>query len=943
MAGENVTKHKIVVSGEQEYKRAMRDMTAQLKEAKSEVKATSAEMDAQGKSTETLTAQMVALQRQHELENEMLREMQRHLEAVVEATGEESREAVTLRTRINAMRTEVAQTTSQMSGLTSEMSEAAGAASGLGDSAAADGIRGLGGAAEEAEGTLGGLSGILQGLGDGVEIGLGVSIGQGTLDMVAGLIRSAIQRGWNEAMENQRDYNTIGIQTGTAGSATNDYMARLQDRLKLKMPNRSMGDINDAIASAYTFLPTEVFEDEERLIDLLTRADAVATGTGDSIAGVVENARQLNTVFGTGFEDSMALLYSSGTGKQGAGGVDALVDNAIAWRDLGMSAEQASGTLESAANLGVTKMGDVGKAVKEASGFLSDFTGNKDDLKAMGLLATDLGTKFQAGGDQAAAAMQVMLRQFMELSPEMQEQYGPKMFGTKAWESYGSAVAEAMLLGYESSMSDDQRAAVDAAVEAMTDDLGSQVAIAQEHLNQNLGEAFAGDVDMVTQALKAGNANAFAMDAAGGDWVDVEAARIAGTAKDLGQRLSERSEEYMEDALGADWRDMSAANLAGVALGNIGEWANGTFSAIYEGANDALTTAGDAVGNLTAPIVDKFMQMFVPDVAEPNAALKDQARQHAESLGSEAAETYAEGLAKGAAMADALTGADYSGWLSGVLTDMALAEADMAAEEAEAAEAAARAGEATGEAMGDALTEEVDAAAEEAGNTVAERVRALNEAIAAAYDMGDPMLAESLKEERDALIPEMMALQTQLNGVPDAVEVTMTDTATGAVTSLTTGLAPLPGVAQDSVDGLAGVLGGAKLPAYDAGFEAGNAFQQGYRDALDIRSPSHVMEALAEQSLAGLERGLSSGGPDLVAQGAALGNALSYGTARTSLSSPSAQAGVDAAGLRDAMSGLAVVIDDEIAGRLLDLSVSRAGYERAAGTVTGRAGKVRGW
>ena len=914
MAGENVTKHKIVVSGEQEYKRAMRDMTAQLKEAKSEVKATAAEMDAQGKSTDTLTAQMQALQRQHELENEMLREMQRHLEAVVEATGEESREAVTLRTRINAMRTEVAQTTSQMSGLTSEMNEAAGAASGLGDSAAADGIRGLGGAAEEAEGTLGGLSGILQGLGEGVSIGLGVSIGQGTLDEVAGLIRSAVQRGWNEAMENQRDYNAIGVQTGTAGSATNDYMARLQDRLKLKMPGRSMGDINDAIASAYTFLPTEVFEDEERLIDLLTRADAVASGTGDSIAGVVENARQLNTVFGTGFEDSMALLYSSGTGKQGAGGVDALVDNAIAWRDLGMSAEQASGTLESAANLGVLKMGDVGKAVKEASGFLSDFTGNKDDLKAMGLLATDLGTKFQQGGDQAAAAMQVMLRQFMQMTPEKQEVFGPKIFGTKAWDSYGSAVAEAMLLGYESKMTDEQRAAVDAAVEAMTDDLESQMAITSELVNQAMADAWSGDVDMVTQAVKAGNKAAIAAQGEE-DGTDVAGAYIGAFAKSMDQQLSERSEAYMVDALGEDWRD---ANIGQVAIENLTNWANTTFSGLYEGANEALTTAGDAIGNLTQPLVDKFIQMFQPDVDTPNEELKEQARQSAEGLGEEAASAYAEGLAKGAAMADALTGADYSGWLSGMLQT----GADEAAEEAEAA---------------------AEETVEAVGNTVAERVRALNEAIAAAYDMGDPMLAESLKEERDALIPEMMALQTQLNGVPGAVEVTMTDTATGAVTSLTTGLAPLPGVAQDSVDGLAGVLGGAALPAYNAGFEAGHAFQQGYRDALDIRSPSHVMEALAEQSLAGLERGLSSGGPDLVAQGAALGNALSYGTARTSLSSPSAQAGVDAAGLRDAMSGLAVVIDDEIAGRLLDLSVSRAGYERAAGTVTGRAGKVRGW
>ena len=441
MANENQIKHKIVISGEQEYKRAMREMGTSLKEAKSEVKATAAEMDAQGKSVEGLTAQMKALENQRQKEADMLREMQRHLEAVVAATGEESDEAVKLRTRINAMRTEIAQTSSQMAKLTGELDEAKEAAEGLGGSGAANGIKGLGAAAESAEGDMDGILGKLSTLGQGFTIGIGANLGSGVADIIKDAVATAITEGWNDAVEHRIEYNQIGVKTGTAGTGLNDYMASQLDRLKVTNPNRNATEWIDALAAAYTNLPEGVFTNAARLNGLIARLDTVSVATGKSVPDLTDDIADLNRVFGTDFDNAAAILCWTGTGPAGQDGISALTEYATVWEKIGTDAMGAAAMLTLARISGVTNVQAVGKAAKNAGDFLGDFLGNKKAIEDLGLLAEDLGPKFKKGGEEAKAAMTLLMNTFLGLDPEKQEAYGGKIFGEDNWKHllYGDA------------------------------------------------------------------------------------------------------------------------------------------------------------------------------------------------------------------------------------------------------------------------------------------------------------------------------------------------------------------------------------------------------------------------------------------------------------------------------------------------------------------------
>ena len=63
---------------------------------------------------------------------------------------------------------------------------------------------------------------------------------------------------------------------------------------------------------------------------------------------------------------------------------------------------------------------------------------------------------------------------------------------------------------------------------------------------------------------------------------------------------------------------------------------------------------------------------------------------------------------------------------------------------------------------------------------------------------------------------------------------------------------------SESVGGLIAALEKAGYKAYNTGYEAGKQFEQGYKDAQDIASPSRVMRQMGEYSGKGLEEGLSA-------------------------------------------------------------------------------------
>ena len=881
MASENQIKHKIVISGEQEYKRAMREMTSQLKESKSEVKATAAEMDAQGKSVEGLTSHMKALEAQRQKETDMLREMQRHLEAVVAATGAESDEATRLRTRINAMRAEVAQTGAQLSKLTGELDEAREAAEGLGNSAAATGIKGLGAAAESAEGDMDGILGKLSSLGQGITIGIGASIGLSVLNGVKAAISDAVVTGWNEAVQSRIEYNQIGVKTGTAGGATNDYMAGMLDRLKIRNPNREATEWIDALASAYTNLDPAVFNNAEKLNNAIDRLDTVSTGVNVPMPKLIEDMGRLKDVLGTSEEDAAPILYWLGTSQAGEEGISNLEKYATTWADIGMKAVNAAGALVLARISGVANLDAVGKAASEAAEFITDGTdeGNKN-LSRMGLLASDLGSKFRMGGGEAAAAMQLLINKFLELSPEEQDELGPKIFGEEAWKRYGTRIADALLGGYKTELTQGMLDALEAARTAATNDINSQIARLNEIKNQALSQMIAPAEALALAGLtRAADAGAQALEE-GRNWFT---AMIGGFFTGVSEGVSEVSQDNLEKRLGEGYTMDDVTDAVLREFGHNPE--------DFKKAEDAGEKAADDV-------LSAYARGFAR-----NPRMRELDEQTLAEIGSAPASAVDDFL-------DRLTGGDAA------LTATA---------EEKGKEDAGTVLEAYGSGM--------DSGADFA--SVKAQVENLNAQIASALNAGDTDLASELQEKRNALIPTMMQLAADAKQTGEDAKRGFDEEFKGVTVTV-----------EDTVTGALDVLDSRTSEFYTRGWNAGEAFVNGYRDAQGIESPSKVMAEAAGYTMVGLFQGLDRGAGDLEARAAGISDTLARGASHaggTAAALSYTTGGVDMEELRELLSGIQLIINGEVAGGLLERSVSKETARRAAGTIAGRSAEARSW
>jgi hypothetical protein len=883
MANENQIKHKIVISGEQEYKRTMREMSASLKEAKSEVKAATAEMDAQGRSYEGLTAQMKALESQRQKEADMLREMQRHLEAVVEATGAESDEAVKLRTRINAMRAEVAQTSGQISRLTGEMEEAREAAEGLGSSGAANGIKGLGAAAESAEGDLDGILGKLTTLGQGFTIGIGASIGQNVLDGVTKAFAEAVVTGWNEAVQDRIDYNQIGVKTGTAGTGQNLFMADMLDQLMLANPNRNASSWIDAIAAAYTQFPESTFRNGERLNEILKQLDAVSFGVGTDLPGTINTIGRLKDVFGENEEELAAIYYWLGTSKAGTDGINTLEKYATTWASIGMNAVGAAGALVLARIAGVDNLDAVGKAAKNAEATL---LGDKGTLTKLGLEAADLPKKFKAGGEEAKAAMELLLNTFLGKDEKTQNELGGKIFGQDNWERYGTRIAQAILDGYETELTPGMMEAVVNAEKAMTDDLKSQLAITDELKEQVLGEMFAPWEAVMLEATKMANEKGISARESGkasgvaiiGEW-------IVGFVEGLEEAQEEHYQELGVLAADAEY---------GFDADDLWKSWNAGADSLKEPAEEAGEEAADAVldayasGFARNPRMRELDQMMLPEIGSAPASAVDE-------------------------YLDALLGAGGKDAIAAAAQEKGEEDAGTVLD-----------------AYGDGMEQGADY------QSVKAQVENLNAQIAAALNAGDNDLAADLQEKRNALIPTMMQLAADAKKTGKDAKEGFDDEFKGVTVTV-----------EDTVTGALTVLDGHVSDFYNKGWNAGDAFVRGYKDAQGIQSPSKVMEEAAGYTMQGLFNGLERGVPQLETRAAGLSAILAGGASAAGASAAaltvSGGGGVNAEDLRQALSGMAVVMDGETVGQLTERSVSETGARRAAGTISGRANGVRGW
>lgn len=199
--------------------------------------------------------------------------------------------------------------------------------------------------------------------------------------------------------------------------------------------------------------------------------------------------------------------------------------------------------------------------------------------------------------------------------------------------------------------------------------------------------------------------------------------------------------------------------------------------------------------------------------------------------------------------------------------------------------------------------------------------------------------AEAAIEAVDAEQPDMLDAGDELGGA--------------GVVGAKAGLLAMPEAGRQGAAGLTGGLRTAVASSYAAGYDAGKAFERGFKVAQDQHSPSRVMQDAGELSVDGLMLSFDEGESRVYAAGEALGQALTdgYGSAQGgAFGAGYAQAGgaiESPSGLVDAMlealERVVVYLDKEPCGRLMAPGVSREISSQAGRTMAGRFSSVKGW
>lgn len=939
-------KTRIVIEGEAAYKKALADINRALRESKSELKAVSAEFAGNGESAQALSAQIGVLERTHAQQSEQLALMQAHLDKVTKAYGENSKEAVELRTKINNARAEMAKTSSELTQLRTRLDAAGDAMDDLsGATGGAEKVfAGIGMGASDAQGKVGALGDELGGLGGIASALKGKLAGALTVGAVGGLVGAAFGLAKNELVA----WQNLAAYTGETG----DNLERLKG-VSRDVYNEGYGD---------------------SLMEVTTTVSTIYQQTGlmdDDLAHCVETALSLSRVFGMDVGESTravtALMQNFGidaktaydlivTGAQNGADrngnlLDTVNEYSPYFAGAGKGANEFFAALIGGAQAGVYDVDKIGDAWKE---FMLRVTsgdeGAKKALKSLGFEATDVTRKIAAGGPAADLATSQIIEALLRVEdPYKQNELGIALFGTQWEDTAGRCLT--VFGDMEDGLSD-----VTGASETLNKVTMSDFDAALEGTKRRIGEMIAEFMSPTAQyATNYLNGLNAILNGKGweGFWQAV-AVDSGEQDKNVAQRQQlmdeyglDEGEAFLAQIRGGDvsaalnYREMVAFpeqaknavtgwfTTLETAREGMGRMAADGFTALQEHVRNMSISAADAIGSA--------YEQIAAAGSEQSAAVSEaffggaQADTDEEAAG-ETAQRWVDVLrgnveSKAAAQEQSVA---LTGMLSGMLPDdTAMTEAAKTFAQSHKASIVGQMETAYGQ------EDDEDFRAWQAFQT-AMIESAADESLAAAMQLGEDE-SQSVIDAVSAASPAAQRMGETFGGE------LVTGTQDGAQGMYSAG----EDAAQGAIDGARSGISA----MYSAGAALGGAFRRGFRETMQIKSPSRAaMEDMAyvtEGYLTQAERDRErvAGAANELAQALREGftapqPGAGYGVAETS---GAGAAGVTPESLREALSGMAFVLDAESMSVRLEPYVSRATQDRIAGTASGQSSRAKNW
>lgn len=430
MAGkEDQIKTEIAVDGEQEYKKACKEIDASLKAIASEMKVVSATFEGNADSIEAMTAKQDVLNKRLEEQKKKVAEAEAALKKYQDAGQGTSEAAKKMETNLNYARAAMIKTENEIRNLDAGLEEARNASNDF-----SDGLEDISQEAESTGGALDGLGGkvssVAGALGTGLKtIGVGVAA-IGTA-MVAGIGYAV-----GFADEAKGAMNDFEASTGIAEAAANGF----EDAM-LRIYNNNFGEsMDDIAASMATVAQTSGEVDPTKIEELTQNALMLRDTFGFDIQEQMRAVNMLMDQFGLSGEEAFNLIAQGAQNGLDKNGdlLDSINEYSVHFKSLGLDAEDMFNSFANGADAGTFSVDKLGDAVKEFGIRVKDGSdGTMQAFKDIGLNADETAAAFAAGGEKAAKAFDdVTTALFAMDDPLAQNTAGVALFGTM-WEDLG--------------------------------------------------------------------------------------------------------------------------------------------------------------------------------------------------------------------------------------------------------------------------------------------------------------------------------------------------------------------------------------------------------------------------------------------------------------------------------------------------------------------------
>lgn len=426
---EDQIKTEIAVDGEQEYKKACKEIDASLKAIASEMKVVSATFEGNADSIEAMTAKQDVLNKRLEEQKKKVAEAEAALKKYQDAGQGTSEAAKKMETNLNYARAAMIKTENEIRNLDAGLEEVRNASNDF-----SDGLEDISQEAESTGGALDGLGGkvssVAGALGKGLKtIGVGVAA-IGTA-MVAGIGYAV-----GFADEVKGAMNDFEASTGIAEAAANGF----EDAM-LRIYNNNFGEnMDDIAASMATVAQTSGEVDPTKIEELTQNALMLRDTFGFDIQEQMRAVNMLMDQFGLSGEEAFNLIAQGAQNGLDKNGdlLDSINEYSVHFKSLGLDAEDMFNSFANGADAGTFSVDKLGDAVKEFGIRVKDGSdGTMQAFKDIGLNADETAAAFAAGGEQAAKAFDdVTTALFAMDDPLAQNTAGVALFGTM-WEDLG--------------------------------------------------------------------------------------------------------------------------------------------------------------------------------------------------------------------------------------------------------------------------------------------------------------------------------------------------------------------------------------------------------------------------------------------------------------------------------------------------------------------------